>query len=77
VTTSALGDTDKNGIVSFGSDKALALSAAGALGEVSITSNTGGAVTSLAYDGSFTENGVTYYTYSTVGSHAGLSIFPH
>jgi hypothetical protein len=76
VTTSALEDGNGDGVIVFGADKLLNLDTAGAAGAISLTAVNGSALTSLGFDGSFTQNHVTYYVYSTVGSHAGVGIIP-
>lgn len=83
VTTTALSDSNKNKVVSFGPNKLIDLSGGvggpldpglpGEVGTIAVYGVGGAQVTSLESDGSVTHNGVTYYVYSLVGSAAGLA----
>ncbi|PAX08213.1 hypothetical protein CKY28_11630 [Sphingomonas lenta] len=70
VTTAAIRDSNGDGVITFGGDRALDLAGGG---KVVMTTATGGRVTSLEYDGSFTADGVTYFVYSRIGSAAGVA----
>jgi hypothetical protein len=85
VTTTRLNDRDGDGVIALGSNQVLDLSGGtggpgdpgdpGEAGSVSMTNGVGAAITAIEYDGSVTQNGVTYYVYSSVGSAAGLETF--
>ena len=63
VTTAALPDSNRDGIVDAGRNRTFTLGG----GEVTVTSPTGGSVRRLEFDGAFEKDGVTYYFYSTPG----------
>jgi hypothetical protein len=67
ITTSTLQDSNGDGLIEFAANGLLDLSGAkgkaGGFGTVGITDENGDAVTALVYDGSFVQNGVTYYRY--------------
>lgn len=69
VTTNALRDNDRDGIISFGSNRRLDFAT-----DISavISDPNGRMVRALEFDGSFEEQGVTYFVYSRVGSPAGV-----
>ncbi len=68
VTTSALQDSDGDRIIGFGSDKILQID------DGSLAFKVGSkAVKALEFDGSTTNDGVTYFVYSLQGSTAGLA----
>ena len=62
VTTSAINDADGDGLINFGGNRAADLP-----GGTTVRINNG-AVRSLEFDGSVTQNGVDYFVYSRVGS---------
>lgn len=74
VTTTRIGDANRDGVITFGRDRRLDLQdgAGDPVGELSIAG-----VRSLEFDGQVTSDGVTYYVYSLVGSSAdeGALIF--
>jgi VCBS repeat-containing protein len=82
VTTTRIADSNNDGIIGFGADRMLDLPGgvggpgdpglAGDGGMVGLTDLAGVALKSLEYDGSVTQNGVTYYVYSAIGSAAGV-----
>lgn len=70
VTTTAIADNNGDGIIGFGADALLDLTGGG--GKVEMTDTADAAITSLEFDGEVTQDGVTYYVYSTVGSSVGV-----
>ncbi|HEU0066394.1 MAG TPA: hypothetical protein VFQ57_04045, partial [Sphingomonas sp.] len=70
VTTTRIADGNNDGIITTGSDGAIDFSGNGG----SAMLNSGSAsVRSVEFDGSVTNNGVTDYVYSTVGSSVGIA----
>lgn len=65
VTTSAISDVNANGQIAFGGNRVLDLP-----DDTSVRINNG-AVQTLEFDGSVTQNGVEYFIYSRVGSDVG------
>lgn len=74
VTTIKIADGNNDGIIGFGSDKVLDFSSSSS---VRITSDLGALVTSLEYDGSYTDRGTTYFVYSRVGSAVSVEAVQH
>lgn len=70
VTTARIRDSNKDGVIGFGSNKLLDLAGGG---RVQITSDTGARVLGLEYDGGYVENGVEYFVYSAIGSSVGVA----
>jgi Tol biopolymer transport system component len=66
VTTTALGDSNGDGVIEFGADEALDLP--GGFGEVAITGTDGRIVQRLVFEGVGTSGGVTYWQYSLSGA---------
>ncbi|KQM75839.1 hypothetical protein ASE70_10745 [Sphingomonas sp. Leaf22] len=69
ITTTKLFDGNNDGII-MGSKGNLSLP--DGTGTVSLTDIDGNALTTVEFDGSVTNDGITYYVYSLVGSNAGL-----
>lgn len=70
VTTNKLYDGNNDGII-VGSNGNITL--ANGAGSVVLQDMSGNAVSTVEYDGAVTQNGLTYYVYSLVGSSAGVN----
>ena len=83
VTTSALPDSNGDGIIGFGHDKTADLVGGtgaptdkptpGEAGTLALYSGTGTMLPSLEFDGTVVHGGVTYYVYSQIDSAAGTT----
>lgn len=65
VSTVAFADGNGDGIITYGRNKAFDFAQGGS---VAVASSTGKAVKSLAYEGSYVEDGTTYYVYGRPGA---------
>lgn len=82
VTTSALADGNRDGVITFsggvlklvgGVNGPGDLPIPGEAGTVALFGVGGGAINSLEFDGSVVRDGTTYYVYSSIGSAAGVA----
>jgi Ca2+-binding RTX toxin-like protein len=71
VTTIQIADNNRDGMITFGSDRDLDFAAGG---QAVITADTGARLTRLEFDGSFVADGVKYFVYSQAGSAAGVAV---
>lgn len=82
VTTTALLDGNRDGIIAFGSGGRISLmgdsgasgdkAVLGEAGSIALSNLDGGTVNRMEFDGAVAHNGTTYYVYSLVGSAAGI-----
>ena len=70
VTIRPIRDGNGDGIIAFGSNRRVDF---GASTSASIMDEAGRTVTSLEYDGSYSDARATYFVYSRVGSDAGVA----
>ncbi|WP_052134768.1 cadherin domain-containing protein [Sphingomonas sp. 37zxx] len=69
VTTAALPDGNRDGIILFGKGSVMNL---GPL-KVAVSTPENQIVTALEFDGQYVDNGVSYYVYSRIGTNAGVA----